>query len=65
MKCPKCGLEKDRLLAKSRFSDDMICSRCGSKESIEVLYINGVISEDRYHHVCDELDTLYEKEKLD
>lgn len=63
MVCPKCKKEFDRLLALSRFSDDMICSECGNKEAIEVLYNNGLISKEDMDKEFRELDKLYDELK--
>ena len=59
MVCPRCKKDCEKLLAVSRFSDDMICSPCGNKEALEVLLRNGLISQESYEAECKKIDELW------
>lgn len=63
MICPKCGKDCEKLLAMSRFSDDMICSPCGNKEAFETLLNVGVITQADYEKKCKEIDKLWKNLK--
>lgn len=60
MVCPKCKRRCKRLLALSRFSNDMICSPCGNKEAFEHLLKIGMITKRDYDEKCAEIDKLWE-----